>query len=328
LETRGGKILEFLRENSHLDLEVPDIAFNVKKSEKTVEAALKKFQQKGLVTSRQNEYGRVYWYALPSAPITKTFKLEDLKASKENAASAGVSDDDEVDLSDLANMSAEEPAPKPEPVKEQKVPEKKQKRKKGKDKEKPDPKNELELPPAPKTEMVPPPIIEQNEEEFNLEDAADFDVAPQDAAPPTPAPAPAETEPVQPTPEQEPEPEMLNSEEDESMSAQPESKAQPPVLLAIVIFGIISIGALVKGCGTTGKLNELESKMPKDAIQAQALDELKTEQAAKIDELENKLAAMTKKFNNLSASVDSIVDASQAVKKKVVKRRPTRRRRR
>ena len=78
MDARGGKILEFLKENSHLDLEVPDIAFNVKKSEKTVEAALKKFQQKGLVTSRQNEFGRVYWYALPSAPITKILKTGDL----------------------------------------------------------------------------------------------------------------------------------------------------------------------------------------------------------------------------------------------------------
>ena len=100
MDARGGKILEFLKENSHLDLEVPDIAFNVKKSEKTVEAALKKFQQKGLVTARQNEFGRVYWYALPSAPITKILQADELLPKTPEAASAE-DDDEAVDLFSL-----------------------------------------------------------------------------------------------------------------------------------------------------------------------------------------------------------------------------------
>ncbi len=78
METRTERILEFLKENTDNDFEVSDIAFNVKRSEKTVEAALKKLKEKGLVTSRQNENGRVFWYALPSAPITGSFKKEEV----------------------------------------------------------------------------------------------------------------------------------------------------------------------------------------------------------------------------------------------------------
>lgn len=107
MDARGGKILEFLKENSHLDLEIPDIAFNVKKSERTVEAALKKFQLKGLVTARQNEFGRVYWYALPSAPITKILKAEELLAPDPEKESG---DDDEA--IDLASLPKSKPKPK------------------------------------------------------------------------------------------------------------------------------------------------------------------------------------------------------------------------
>lgn len=70
------KVLDFLKENPNLDLEISDIAFNLKRSEKSVETALKKLLEKGLVTSRKSEEDRVYWYALPSAPITKTIKIE------------------------------------------------------------------------------------------------------------------------------------------------------------------------------------------------------------------------------------------------------------
>ena len=100
MDARGGRILEFLKENSHLDLEVPDIAFNVKKSEKTVEAALKKYQQKGLVTARQNEFGRVYWYALPSAPITRVLKTEEL-LPESSGDEPGADADEAVDLFSL-----------------------------------------------------------------------------------------------------------------------------------------------------------------------------------------------------------------------------------
>ena len=113
MDARGGKILEFLKEHSHLDLEVPDIAFNVKKSEKTVEAALKKFQQKGLVTARQNEFGRVYWYALPSAPITRVLQAGELLPESSDAES-GADDDEAVDLFSLP-QSAPDTAPA-EPV--------------------------------------------------------------------------------------------------------------------------------------------------------------------------------------------------------------------
>ncbi|MCX7727137.1 MAG: hypothetical protein N2053_09865 [Chitinispirillaceae bacterium] len=81
------KVLEFLKENPHLDVEISDIAFNVKRSEKSVEAALKKLQEKGLVTSRKSENGHIYWYALPSAPITKTIRIENSSNSASTATS-------------------------------------------------------------------------------------------------------------------------------------------------------------------------------------------------------------------------------------------------
>jgi len=106
VDVTGGKVLEYLRENSRLDLEAPDIAFNVRKSEKTVEAALLKLERRGLVTSRQNEHGRVYWYALPSAPITKAFTIDDdVQPQEENHVNQSDMNEDEVDLSELTELS-------------------------------------------------------------------------------------------------------------------------------------------------------------------------------------------------------------------------------
>lgn len=106
VDVTGGKVLDYLRENSQLDLEAPDIAFNVKKSEKTVEAALLKLQRRGLVTSRQNEHGRVYWYALPSAPITTAFTIgDDVQPQEEKHVNKSDMNEDEVDLSELTELS-------------------------------------------------------------------------------------------------------------------------------------------------------------------------------------------------------------------------------
>lgn len=111
VDARGGKVLDFLKENNHLDLEVPDIAFSVKKSEKTVEAALLKLKSRGLVTARQNEYGRVYWYALPLAPITKTFTIDELQAcsSDKPDSSSVLSDNEKVDICALHLQSKVNP---------------------------------------------------------------------------------------------------------------------------------------------------------------------------------------------------------------------------
>lgn len=88
METKSiTKILDFLKENPHLDLEISDIAFNLKRSEKSVEIALKKLQEKGLVTNRKSENGHIYWYALPTAPITKTIKIENVSPSTSKVSS-------------------------------------------------------------------------------------------------------------------------------------------------------------------------------------------------------------------------------------------------
>lgn len=311
MESRGGKILEFLRENSHLDLEVPDIAFNVKKSEKTVEAALKKFQQKGLVTARQNEYGRVYWYALPSAPITKTFKLEDLQASKENkAAAASPSADDEVDLSDLTSLNAADEPEEKKPAKPGKS-----RKKTSKTKKKPAPKKEeVVMSASDNGKKDVPPAAEKAGEEFNLEDAADFETVS--------TPVEAESDP-EPEHDAAPVSEPVKNAAD-GFSVIPEgSKAPAPTLLAILVLGIISIGALIKGCGTSGKLHELEKAIPTNVVVKKDFEDSQVQQAAKVEELEKKLTAMTSRLESLQTKVDSIVTATpvKKVKKRVSRKR-------
>jgi DNA-binding transcriptional ArsR family regulator len=332
LESRGGKILEFLRENSHLDLEVPDIAFNVKKSEKTVEAALKKFQQKGLVTARQNEYGRVYWYALPSAPITKTFKLEDLQASKGDTSPVKESSaDDEVDLSELTSISNAQP--KADPKEEKPESPKKARKKTVKPKKKTAPKKaEVEMP-APEFEKKKEvPNAEKAQEEFNLEDAADFDSAPPPAGKdPVTEPTPElefESEP-EPQTDSAPVPEPMDDTDEAFSPTQNGNKtpAPAPTLLIIFVLGIISIGSLIKGCGTSGKLHALESAIPKDVVVQNDLEDIQTLHAAEMAVLEKKLEAMTSQLDNLKVKVDSLA-AAVTPKKKVTKRRLSTRRRR
>lgn len=97
MEKSIGKIIAYLMENRHLDLEAPDIAFHLKQSEKSVEVTLKKLAQQGLVTARQNEYGRVYWYALPSSGDTTSASIGTVTSK----ALPRQTIEDEVDIADL-----------------------------------------------------------------------------------------------------------------------------------------------------------------------------------------------------------------------------------
>lgn len=97
MEKSTRRIIAYLTENGNLDLEVPDLAFHLKQSEKSVEANLKKLAQRGLVTARQNEFGRVYWYALPSSGDVKSAGLETVTLN----VLPQQADEDEVDIADL-----------------------------------------------------------------------------------------------------------------------------------------------------------------------------------------------------------------------------------
>ncbi|NLG16983.1 MAG: hypothetical protein GX556_06580 [Fibrobacter sp.] len=68
MDIHSKKILSFLKRNSNLDLEVPDIAFHLKLDENFVQNFLNSLYQKGFVTAKQNKQGRVYWYAVEEPP--------------------------------------------------------------------------------------------------------------------------------------------------------------------------------------------------------------------------------------------------------------------
>lgn len=326
MDARGGKIIDFLRENSHLDLEVPDIAFNVKKSERTVEAALKKFQQKGLVTARQNEYGRVYWYALPSAPATKTFKVEDIASSKkELAASSADGSENEVDLSDLtgANSGTEG---------------------KGNDTGKPAPSSGKKKPPAKKTparkkaagkktavkkEAVSAESKETSEEKQEKVSSGGFFASGSEK---TDQPV----EQVSGTEEEAFDLESLSEEAPtidsfrnggkDSTRVMPKatffsSSLVSPLLVAVLVIGCISIIALAKSFGSTGKIEAVRAEIPTDVVATGELQEVK-EQLVKIDKLESSMAAMSVEIDSLKKEVEKLVETP---KKKTVKRRRKRR---
>lgn len=70
------RILIFLRKNSHLDLEIPDIAFHLKINEPIVQHSLKLLYRNKLVTAKKNEYGRVFWYAVSGESKTQAHESE------------------------------------------------------------------------------------------------------------------------------------------------------------------------------------------------------------------------------------------------------------
>lgn len=269
VDARGGKLLEFLKENNHLDLEVPDIAFSVKKSEKTVEAALVKLQQKGLVTARKNEYGRVYWYALPSAPITRTFKLADLKNLKEDPIN-GLPIDDEVDLSDLQNSS-------------QSV--KKTRKMATID-------NDLLLakPAAPKTVKIlsiPEPAVP--------------------AKPVAETPKATEAVPVKPAPATEDD--SLSFEPLQTgaaLDAEPQEKGtfqfSTLILPALIIIGLMGMGGLLRSCDIEKNVTKIKSEIPKDVVPMAEITALKAE-IAKVADLEKRVTALSAQLDSLKIVV-------------------------
>ncbi len=267
MDARGGKILEFLKENSHLDLEVADIAFNVKKSEKTVEAALKKFQQKGLVTARQNEFGRVYWYALPSAPITKILQAEELLPKTPVAAPA----EDDEEAVDLFSLPKAPPAGKPVAAKKTEKP-------------------------ATATRRKPRTVKQASKaevEEVTIEKSGDtipdttFEPAPQvDSVEETPSfEAAAEELPVRSAP-------ALQI---------PVLVAGAVAVLAV----IIGVNALGRGGKLEKKIAAVEQTIPKDVATSAELMEVKT-QLGGIAALEEKVTTLSGLMDSLSNEIVKI----------------------
>ncbi len=69
------KIMGFLQANPGLDLETADIAFHLKLDEHFVQNYMSQLLRQGMVTSRKNEYGRVYWYHYNLEPEIEVMEL-------------------------------------------------------------------------------------------------------------------------------------------------------------------------------------------------------------------------------------------------------------
>lgn len=262
MDARGGKLLEFLKENNHLDLEVPDIAFSIKKSEKSVETALLKLQQKGLVTARQNEYGRVYWYALPSAPITRTFKPDDFNAIKEQIMSDHSDDDDAVDLSELQEKSVSKPAKKSKKI--------------------------TKTPDVEAFVASEPAITGRSE----AGDRA------------TPAASVVETAALQFEPSSPPPAELEG--EVATAGKQTTSKFTLPLL---IIIGVISVGAFLRGCTFDSKIAAVSKSVPKDIATKAEVAALSAE-LSRVETLETAITKLTGKVDSLNNVVDSLKTSS------------------
>jgi len=291
VDARGGRILEFLKENSHLDLEVPDIAFNVKKSEKTVEAALKKFQQKGLVTARQNEFGRVYWYALPSAPITKILQTEEL-LPKSSGSESDPDDDEAVDLFSLPKEETKAASPA----------------KKNEDK------------PA-KTALRKTRTVKTAAKPQADETAVKPKIEKPAAKPPETAVVEPTFEPAPPVETPVADNKFVDVEDIPAARNGSGALLQVAVLLVAVIAVILSINAIGRGGRITKQLAAVEKSIPKDVVATADLQTVK-EQVAGIAALEEKITALTTVVDSLS---NEIVKINEAKAKPV--RRSTRRRR-
>lgn len=287
MDARGGKILEFLKENSHLDLEIPDIAFNVKKSERTVEAALKKFQLKGLVTARQNEFGRVYWYALPSAPITKILKAEELLAPDPEKESGD--DDEAIDLASL-------PKSKPKPKKSRST--------------------------SPRKKTATTQSASRNVSKDKSTSAPETVKMP--AVPPQEV---AEEATFEPAPVGEPVPEPVTIEEVEEERFEAPVKKTASGLPLQVTVGIVALLAVIlgftgmkRGDNLSDKIATVEKAIPTDVVASAELKALQ-DQVAGMAVFEEKLDSLTVKVDSLTGKL------SELTKKKTVRRRRTRRRR-
>ena len=68
MDIHSKRILNFIKKNNNLDLDVSDIAFHLKLDEQFVQNFLQNLARKGFVKAKQNQHGRVYWYAVAEPP--------------------------------------------------------------------------------------------------------------------------------------------------------------------------------------------------------------------------------------------------------------------
>lgn len=92
MDIHSKRILNLIKKNSNLDLDISDIAFHLKLDEQFVQNFLQNLARKGYVTARQNQHGRVYWYAVAEPP--KEVKEEEISTFEKDS---GKTSDDEFD---------------------------------------------------------------------------------------------------------------------------------------------------------------------------------------------------------------------------------------
>lgn len=76
MEEPVGKVLAFLRRNPQSDIGVKEIGFHLKLNNDEIENVLNTLYQQGLVTARQNEQGKVFWYPLANADEKATRRIK------------------------------------------------------------------------------------------------------------------------------------------------------------------------------------------------------------------------------------------------------------
>jgi len=107
------KIISFLRNNMNLDLEIPDIAFHLKLDEQFVQNYLSSLLRQGLVTTKRNEYGRIYWYAIVPIEITPentaTIEFEPVEIEELTTKPVAKEKDNETEFDDLIEKKSKFP---------------------------------------------------------------------------------------------------------------------------------------------------------------------------------------------------------------------------
>lgn len=95
------KILDFLKLNSNLDLEVADIAFHLKLDEQFVQNHMSALLRQEQVINRRNEYGRIYWYAAPPQNLDAEIPVMELPDTPPNLPPAINSNSQREELDDV-----------------------------------------------------------------------------------------------------------------------------------------------------------------------------------------------------------------------------------
>ena len=70
------KILGYLKKNTHKDIEIADVAFQMHSEEQAVQQLFNDLYRQGLVSARQSVEGRIYWYAVNSSGVTPSNEKE------------------------------------------------------------------------------------------------------------------------------------------------------------------------------------------------------------------------------------------------------------